>query len=621
MQEETPQEGDKALLAEKELSDDELWYATVYQGDQVPQLTARAVLMGGLLGALMSISNLYTMLKVGWAFGVAITSCVMSFVIWKVVRFCFPKVTPMSILENNCMQSTASSAGYSTGATVGIAFGALLMITGKHVSWTLVLPWTLTAALLGVFLAVPMKRQMINVEKLPFPSGIAAAETLRSLHAHSKEAGKQAYSLVITMGLGTLTGFLREAKLSFIDKCNLRLADFPFSCQVQGVQLGQFPGFAFPTSLLLIGAGMIVGLRVASSMLVGALLLYFCFAPQAVTIGEVTHPAKLLSQWSLWAGSAIMLTNGLTAFALDWKIVARAVFATFKKNSAGETNNQEDPLQAIEVPKSWLFAGLIPLGLLSILLQYLGFGISPLVGATTIFLSFFLALVACRATGETDITPMSAMCKITQITVACLAPKNVVTNLMAASVTANIASSSADLLTDLKSGYLLGVNPRKQFLAQLSGVFFGVAVIVPAWYLMVPDQAHLAAMQPPSVNVWKAVAEALSEGLDKIPLTARSYMLAGAILGSLLALIERFGPTKLRAYLPSAMGLGLSWVMPFSNSLAFFLGALFAYIWSKISKTTAQLYTVPVASGAVAGESLICAFIAIFEAAQALLHP
>ena len=90
--------------------DDQEWHDKVYQGDRVPQLTWRAILLGGVLGALMSISNLYTMLKVCWAFGVAITSCVLSFVIWNGVRLVFPAVSEMSILENNCMQSTASAA-------------------------------------------------------------------------------------------------------------------------------------------------------------------------------------------------------------------------------------------------------------------------------------------------------------------------------------------------------------------------------------------------------------------------------------------------------------------------------------------------------------------------------
>ena len=90
------------------------WYATVYQGDKVPQLTWRAVITGGLLGMAMAAANLYTTLKIGWGFGVAITACVLSFVIWNILqRATGGRLTPLSILENNCMQSTASAAGVS----------------------------------------------------------------------------------------------------------------------------------------------------------------------------------------------------------------------------------------------------------------------------------------------------------------------------------------------------------------------------------------------------------------------------------------------------------------------------------------------------------------------------
>src|SRR6266446_6170138 len=98
------------------------WFEKVYtgRGDSQKQLTLRAVLMGGLLGMLMSLSNLYTTLKLGWLFGVAITACVLSFVIWNLFRIISGgRLSPMTILENNCMQSTASAAGYSTGSTVG----------------------------------------------------------------------------------------------------------------------------------------------------------------------------------------------------------------------------------------------------------------------------------------------------------------------------------------------------------------------------------------------------------------------------------------------------------------------------------------------------------------------
>jgi putative OPT family oligopeptide transporter len=594
---------------------EEDWYQNVYQGDKVPQLTLRAVLMGGLLGMILAISNLYTMLKVGWAFGVAITACVLSFVIWRVVRLVFPKVSDMSLLESNCMQSTASAAGYSTGATVGLAFGALLMITGHHMPAPLVAAWTCVSALLGVFLAVPMKKQMINVEKLPFPTGIAAAETLKSLHGKSKEAASQAYALLAAMVAGAVTGFLSKGEFAWQLAAKLKMPDLiPFNIRFRGVNLTDFPGFGFEPSLLLIGAGMLIGLRVCASMLVGSLILYFFAGPWVLSLHQIDNAHGLIKQWALWSGSATMVTSGLTAFALEWRTILRS-FSVLKKSDDGSSAPDHSD---IEVPLRWLVIGIIPLALASIFLQYTAFSISPVVGFLTVFMSFFLALVACRATGETDVTPMSAMAKITQITVAVLAPKAIETNLMAASVTANIASSAADLLNDLKSGYLLGANPRRQFLAQLSGVFFGVAAIVPAWYLMVPNKAALEAFEPPSVNIWMAVAKALSGGIQNVPETARWGMLIGALLGIVLALVDKFTKAPYKKYVPSAMGLGLSWVVPFQNVFAFFLGATIAELWGRFNRRTSDLYLVPAASGAVAGESLVCAAIAIINAAGAL---
>jgi putative OPT family oligopeptide transporter len=614
-----PETAEETDIIRSDSESEEYWYEHVYQGDKVPQLTLRAVLMGGLLGAIMSISNLYTMIKVGWAFGVAITACVLSFVIWRVVRFFFRNVSDMSILENNCMQSTASAAGYSTGATVGLAFGALLLITGKHVPWTILLPWTMISALMGVFIAVPMKKQMINVEKLPFPSGIAAAQTLKSLHGQSKEAITQAYALVATMGAGALIGFLTRGEFPWQLAMKLKIPDmFPFKIRWMNVDLEKTPGFGFEPSLLLIAAGMLVGMRVSLSMLVGSIALYFYFGPWALAQGQISNPHGLLKEWALWTGSAIMLTSGITAFALEWRTIIRSL-NVLKKDDTGASSPAADAHGDIEVPLKWLLFGLVPLALAFIILQYVAFSIAPHVGILTVVLSFFLALVACRSTGETDVTPMSAMAKITQIGVAVVAPRAIVTNLMAASVTATIASSSADLLTDLKSGYLLGANPRKQFLAQLSGVFFGLA-IVPAWYLMIPDKATLESFDPPTVTIWKAVAVALSVGISTIPVTARWGMLIGGIMGIVLALIDKFAPKKFKPYVPSAMGLGLSWVMGFNNALAFFIGAAIATLWTKLSRHTGELYIVPVASGAIAGESLMCSLIAIIGAVYGLSH-
>ncbi|HWQ92945.1 MAG TPA: OPT/YSL family transporter, partial [Clostridia bacterium] len=191
---------------------DRQWFEKVYtgRGDTQKQLTVRALLMGGVLGMFMSASNLYTTLKLGWAFGVAITACVISFVLWNALRaLTGGRLSQMSILENNCMQSTASAAGYSTGGTLGTAFGALLLIEGVHRPWYIVAPFVFFTAALGVFLAIPMKRQMVNHEQLKFPSGIAAAETLRSLYSKGAEAMRKAYALLFALAVGGLVGLFR----------------------------------------------------------------------------------------------------------------------------------------------------------------------------------------------------------------------------------------------------------------------------------------------------------------------------------------------------------------------------------------------------------------------------
>ena len=197
-------------------------------------------------------------------------------------------------------------------------------------------------------------------------------------------------------------------------------------------------------------------------------------------------------------------------------------------------------MAAIEVPLGWLVAGLIPITIGLLALQYVAFHISIWLGLVAVGMAFVLSLVACRATGETDTTPIGAMGKVMQLLFAVLSPPaassvhvSLEHNLMAAATGANSASSSADLLTDLKSGYLLGANPRKQFIAQFIGIFFGTLAVVPAWYLMVPTKEKLEAFNPPATNMWRAVAQLLAGGgLDQLPPSAKIAIVAGALSAS-----------------------------------------------------------------------------------------
>jgi uncharacterized oligopeptide transporter (OPT) family protein len=313
-------------------------------------------------------------------------------------------------------------------------------------------------------------------------------------------------------------------------------------------------------------------------------------------------------RWALWGGTAIMVFASLMNIALNWRTVARA-FSVFKNSNASA---HSAALDAIEVPNSWLIIGLIPITIGLVIVQYLAFKISIGLGLLAVAMAFIASLVCCRATGETDTTPIGAMGKVTQLLYAMLpGAKGLATvNLMAAGVSAASGGASADLLTDLKSGYLLGANPRKQFLAQFLGIFFGVAAVVPAWYAMVPNKAALEAFNPPATNMWKATADLLTQGLHMLPKSALWAIVIGAFIGILLPAIEKLFP-KAQRYLPSAMGLGLSWVVPFQNALSFAIGAVIVYAWQKFNRKNSDSFAVPIASGLVAGESLIAAFVAI----------
>ncbi|MBI5837888.1 MAG: OPT/YSL family transporter [Candidatus Eisenbacteria bacterium] len=623
------------------------WFTHVYQGSRMPQLTLRAVIMGATLGMLMSVSNLYTTLKVGWSFGVAITSCVLSFVLWNALRTLLGgRVSPMSVLENNCMQSTASAAGYSTGATIATCFGALLILDPNHhhMPWTIVASFTLVTGAMGVFLAIPMKRQLINQEQLAFPSGIAAATTLRSLYSHGAEAMRKAYALVASLAVGAGVGVLNTAEDQFVAlgrffvwmRAHAFDIHMPELIPANGFRMlagKPMVAFGFEPSVLLIAAGMIVGLRVSLSMFASALALNLVVAPwlqgldaaQAATPGWVAsipmvgggtlyHPVR----WALWGGTSVMVFASLASLALQWRTVARS-FQLLRSRRAGSelSEDVEARMAAIEVPNSWFLAGVLPLSIAMLAVQVLAFRIHWWAGLVAVGMSFVLAMVASRATGETDTTPIGAMGKVMQLVFAVLSPGNTTHNLAAAGIGANSATAAADLLTDLKSGYLLGANPRQQFLAQFVGVFFGTLAIVPAWYLMIPNDAALEKFPLPATQTWVAVARVLSSGLESLPVSARWAILVGAFVGVLIPVLEKLFP-RARRWMPSAMGLGLGWVVFFSNTLSFAIGAAIAWAWSVGHRRSQETFNVPVASGLIAGESLMKALLAMLATAIGL---
>lgn len=138
-------------------------------------------------------------------------------------------------------------------------------------------------------------------------------------------------------------------------------------------------------------------------------------------------------------------------------------------------------------------------------------------------------------------------------------------------------------------------------------------MVVPAFALLVPDASALGGEEwpAPSALVWAGVSQAFSEGLDALAPSARKAALLGGLLGIALALAEKFAPSRLRSWVPSASGLGIALVIPGSNAIAMFLGSLVAETVRRFKPKLAERAIVPVSSGFIAGESLMGIAIAL----------
>lgn len=592
------------------------WLARTYEASGV-NLTGRAVVVGMLIGAVMCLSNIYVFFKTGWSLGVTLTACILAFAVFKILAAARLTKTPLGVLENNALTTVASGAGYMTGGGNMAAFGALLMVTTVRPDTLSMIAWFGVIAALGVFAAIPIKRQLINREQLAFPTGTATAETIRSIHAGA-EGGSGAKAKALALG-----GLVGGALALLRDAWHVLPPMLALPVTLAGHALKDWT-LALKTEVVLIGAGALMSFRTGWSILMGGVLTYAFLAPSLLARGLITGVTyKAIVAWTLWPGAAILVGAGLTSFVLDWRSVARSFSGLaniFKKKKAKDASNSGLDIDAVESPSWWFPAGFAILSPVAVGLMALLFHIPVWAGAIAIPLAVLMGFVAARVTGETDVTPTKALGPVTQLIFGALTPGNLSGNIMSANVTGGIGLHSADLLTTLKTGWLLGAKPRHQVYGQLLGVVAGALIVVPAFNLVIPDPSVLGseAWPAPSCVVWAGVSKAFAGGIGALHASAQKAVVVGLVLGIMLAVLEKVAPKRLRAWLPSPSGLGIAMVIPGSNCIAMFLGAATAELLRKKRPKLAEDYVVPVASGLIAGESLMGIVVALLIVAGVL---
>jgi uncharacterized oligopeptide transporter (OPT) family protein len=566
---------------------DRWWRERVFKGD-LPQLTWRAGITGMLLGGLLSLTNLYVGIRTGWTLGVGITSVILSFAAFKLLAS-VGLGREMSILENNAMQSIATSAGYMTAPLVS-SMAAYMLVTGRVIPALHTAIWIVLLSLLGVLFAFPLKKRFINDEQLPFPEGYAAGVVLDSLHTeHGREgmfkakvltAGAALAALIEVMRSGRVMQALRLKVLTLPDAWDELLYRFA-TPRLLGTPLRDLT-IRLDTSIVMMGTGGLMGMRTAASLLVGATVNYFVLAPIMIRQGIIAAATyRAITTWSLWAGAAMMTTSSLWAFVSKPRLIAQSFTGLIGR---GRTAGQVDPLADIELPMRVFAIGIPLVGAAVVIAGYWMFGIRPALGLLAIPLVFALTLIAVNSTALTSITPGSAISKLTQLSFSVVARGDIATNIMTAGITSEVALNASNLLMDIKPGYMLGAKPRQQAVGHVLGIFAGALVAVPVFYLLFHGDITLFTGERfpmPSAQIWRSVAEVLTHGFGSLHVSARIAMAIGAALG---LLIEILGQRTRGRFPLSGVALGLGFVLRFSDVLAMAVGALVFWLVKRRSR-------------------------------------
>jgi uncharacterized oligopeptide transporter (OPT) family protein len=601
------------------------WIARAYRRG-APQLTVRAVATGLVLGFVLSFANVYIGLKTGWFLGMALAACLASFAIWRLLASLGIARSPLGLLETNCMQSTASSAAYATGNMVVGVFPAMLLLTvspaapgGVQPHWGVLAAWIACVSALGVTLAIPLKRQLINRERLPFPSGTAAAIMLDGLHRAAAGVRARTRSLFAAIAVSAVLPVLRDIRGHAVIGDSSKLFDWLPRFSAGGAShAASDAGLVLDHSLLLAGAGVFVGLRTTLWMLVGGLITGFVLGPiglDAPWIDALGHRVTATTalgsagfETGIWLGAPLLIAYALVALAGHWRAFGR----TFARRAPDALDGAS---AGIEIPLSWFWWSFALCGSAAIALGRALFDIPVGLGCLAVATSLVFSMVAARITGETDINPGGAMGKLTQLGFGILRPQHPSINLMTAAMTHASSVAGVDLLNDLKSGYLLGADPRRQFVAQLAGIAAGTAASVLAYYLLIPDAFALTGEAPkfaaPAAHLFRAIAELLQYGLANLHPLHRALFAIGALSGVVLAGVDRLLPRRVARWLPSASGVGLGLFLPLATSLVMAIGAAIAAIVTARRRDSVERYVWPISAGVLAGESLAGVVVAI----------
>ncbi len=569
----------------------------------MPELSVTAIIVGVLLAVIFGGANAYLGLRVGMTVSASIPAAVISM---GVIRGLLKRD---SILENNIVQ-TIGSAGESVAAGVIFTVPAIFLWYNEWDMGTpdylLITAIALIGGILGVLFMIPLRKALIVKEHgvLPYPEGTACAEVLLA----GEEGGSKAKTTFIGLGIGAGYKIIADGLKLFPSEVDFTLP--------------KFKGTGFGADILpaLLGVGYIVGAKISSYMLSGALLGWFVIMPVIYFFGSLspdvivypsTEPIASLDHWGLWSYYLRYIGAGAVAFGGIYSLITSlpTIVNTFKasmKDLADVSDSGNELRTDKDIPLKFV--------LIASLVIILVMGMTPIVpvgilGALVVAVfGFFFATVASRIVGlvGSSNSPVSGMTIATLLITAFIfkatgndGQTGMIATMTVGSIICIIAAISGDTSQDLKTGFLVGSTPQKQQIGEFIGVIAsalavgGIMILLDtAWGFGSKD------IPAPQATLMKLVVEGVMGG--QLPWT---LVLSGAGIGVVLAVLRL-------PILPIAIGLYL----PIHLSVPIMCGGIVRQLVdrkltgddAKDKETKDKVETgILFSSGLIAGEGLI----------------
>jgi uncharacterized oligopeptide transporter (OPT) family protein len=558
-----------------------------------PELTGRSIAIGLIVALVIGSAYPYCVLKLGFGPNLSVVSAFFGFMALVPLVFILG-LTDTNARENNIVQTMGTSAGQTAFMAVLLAAFDMLNANGVfnppiYLNTLQIFLWLCSASLLGILLAVPMRRHYIDEENLTYADGLAAGETIKVLH-EGRESGV-AHGPLAALGIGTVL----SGALMMITTFFKWLRDTWFIPGKEAMNIG------FNISLLSFGSGLLVGFRICLAMAIGTAISWFILPHFLQAQGMI--PAQTYREtlkWVMWPATGLMVAGGLTSLVLKWNLIVK----TFRGLKSSTTARSDFPMQ-------WVVIGSIVMTIVICLVQYFSMGIPVYLSFIAIILSLPLMLVGLRVLGETNWGPISAMSNMMQAIFAFISPGNVPVNMSSSGLTGTVAVTSEALMQDFKAGQLLKSNPRSLTIAQLIAAPVG-SIATAIVYPVLRNKFGIGdtGLSSPISVKWASFAQLLTKGLAALPPGCLVGLIIGIAVGIILTLLaEKWGDLVPS---PSAMGIGM--LITAAVLLTFILGGVAQLIWSKASPETEKRFRIPLASGLIAGEAIIAVVLAVMAA-------